>query len=335
MMPPFPKLVRVSLTQTNRPLLIMVKQFRLEQNFSCSLLTFFQNFIQSPSFCQHFHQMRGDDDVFITEWISVGHDVWQRFCFFRIKLDESEDKGTKCIETQKYWNENNILRLHCSIIPDHTLAGLFRIESQWEVVPSEREHEHEHNRNECKVTIRVDVQCKQRWFGFQRVVETVLSDKVKEFYERWFLMAISKLDSEREQATQPVTRELCQLRAKSQNTYKKCTSETVPCQMLNDSLKTQIDASTDSNSFQQLIQSRPSPGNELPSLSLPTMSSLSSPSQSFFPSLSNYPTSLLLTYKSKLTTGVEPQQIMIATTFGDEPSHILLSKHILDPDLQV
>lgn len=70
----------------------MVKHFLLEQNFNCSLLTFFQTFIQDPTFCEKFHHNCGDSNIFITEWISFDKDIWQRFCFFTIKLDVTGNK---------------------------------------------------------------------------------------------------------------------------------------------------------------------------------------------------------------------------------------------------
>jgi len=134
----------------------------------------------------------GTPKINVTEWMCLGNDYWQRLCFYTMEDPDKKGLGKFiCMETQKYYYNDDIFRLDSTIAPDNSSVGsIFNIKSEWTL--------NKKSENQCDLKIFVEVECKRNIIGFQGMVEGTLASKVRTAYETWCRVALEKIKEEQE-----------------------------------------------------------------------------------------------------------------------------------------
>jgi len=132
--------------------------------------------------------------VSVTAWMTApGTPVSQRLCFYTlVDTDPNGIGNCVCMETQKFWYENETIRIECSIVPDNPNVGnVFRIQSYWKISPvSDRQ---------CFLSISGEVECKKSLLGMQGMVENILSQKIKASYQKWFAFSVPYIEKAKQE----------------------------------------------------------------------------------------------------------------------------------------
>lgn len=167
----------------------MVKQFELTEHFDISITTFFSYLLEESHFEEYVHKLRGNTDISVTRWTSLGNNHWERFCKYTMADVDKKGMGNfLCMETQKYFYVGDTLRLDSTISPQGPSEDLFNIKSEWTLSPSIEQ---------CDLKIFVEVECK-RSIGYKGVIEGTLASRIRSACEIWCKAALEKVKEERE-----------------------------------------------------------------------------------------------------------------------------------------
>jgi len=161
----------------------MVKSFELSHGFPVSSTDLLAICISNTKCEEECHSFRGNQKVTVTDWMeSTIQGTYQRVCFFML-VDPGGIGESQCMETQKYWLEGETIKMKTSIVPDNPSVGnAFRIESDWVISGNQP--------NICELVITTEVECKKALWGVTAMVETMLSNKVRESLEKWCIAAL-------------------------------------------------------------------------------------------------------------------------------------------------
>jgi len=172
----------------------MVKQFELTEHFDISIHSFLGYLLEEAQFEEHVHRLRGNTDISITKWMSLGNNHWQRFCLYTLADGEKKGMGNfVCMETQKYFYIGDTLRLDSTITPDSSSDDLFNIKSEWTLAQTPSSIV-----EQCDLTIFVEVECRRHLIGYKGIVEGTLASRVRSAYEMWCKAALEKVKEEKE-----------------------------------------------------------------------------------------------------------------------------------------
>jgi len=99
------------------------------------------------------------------------------------------------METQKFWYDNETLRVECAIVPDNPNVGnVFRIQSYWKISPI--------SNSQCLLNISGEVECKKSLLGMQGMVENILAEKIKSAYQKWCTFAVPYIEKAKQEIEQ-------------------------------------------------------------------------------------------------------------------------------------
>ena len=134
---------------------------------------FLETFFLSAFFVD-MHNEFGDKNVDCSDWIAQ-----QRILFYA-KKDEESGEETRCIETQRYEQFDDVFKVYIQVNPENPLgSSIFKIEV---VVTGKTENE-----TTTDLEISIVVECKKRlWGGYgNTLVESILEKNAKTQYEKF------------------------------------------------------------------------------------------------------------------------------------------------------
>jgi len=136
-----------------------------------------------------FHLSLGRTSVHISNWMNNDDDAHQRLCFYGMSESEGMEETT-CLETQTKLEtrhtdgELSELQVKKFVVPQNSQVGaVFRISMIWKVTPPDAASMY------SRVHIDGQVECTQKIWGVQGMVEQLLLDKAKENNQTWIQYA--------------------------------------------------------------------------------------------------------------------------------------------------